>query len=122
MPGPESPSGWYGSQAAGFRLTNTATEFRLEGWGYWTPEVIATFRKHAPIAAWKLSALGAFVFDAKQMRPLSIDGQEALRELFRALSAVPFAKGSVLTENALTRMQLIRLVREGGLDGRVTVA
>jgi hypothetical protein len=82
--------------------------------------VIALFRKHAPIAAWKLTATGMFVFDAKQLKPQGLDGQEALRELFRTLSAVPFQRGSVVAENALTRMQLTRLVREGGLDARVT--
>jgi hypothetical protein len=120
MAGPESPSGGYGTEAGGFRLLNTASEFRVECWGYWNAEVCAAFRKHGTLAAWKLTGLGAFVLDAKQLKPQGNDGQEALREFFRALSATPFTKGSVSAENALTRMQLTRLVREGGLDGRMT--
>jgi hypothetical protein len=95
-------------------------EFRIEGWGYWTPDEISAFRRQAPPAARKLGAEGLFVFDAKNLKPQGAEGQAALREIFRLLGALPFARGSVFASNALTRMQLTRLVREGGLDGRVT--
>ena len=119
MPGPESPPGRVGSEAGGFRLSNSAKEFRVEAWGYWTPDVISAFRRLSPVAARKLSALGAFVFDAKKQKPQGLDGQEALRELFRMMAALPFTKGSVLAENALARMQLTRLVRDADLAERV---
>jgi hypothetical protein len=109
-----------GTDGGGFRLTSGTVEFRIEGWGYWTPDVVSAFRRQAPPAARKLGADGLFVFDAKLMKPQGTDGQDALRELFRLLAALPFARGSVMAANALTRMQITRLLRESALDGRIT--
>jgi hypothetical protein len=109
-----------GTDGGGFRLTSGIVEFRIEGWGYWTPDVISAFRRQAPPAARKLGAAGLFVFDATNLKPQGTDGQDALCEIFRLLAALPFARGSVMASNVLSRMQITRLLREGGLDGRVT--
>ena len=39
---------------------------------------------------------------------------------FRTLQAATFASAKITAQNALTRMQLTRLVRDGGLEGRVS--
>jgi len=117
MPAPDR----VGTDAGGYRLSAAAAEFRVEAWGYWTPEVISAFRRQAFVLARRLGAEGQFVLDARDLKPQGTDGQEVLRELFRMLAALTFARGSVSASNALTRMQLTRLVREGGLDGRITV-
>jgi hypothetical protein len=116
MPAPER----VGTDAGGYRLYATAAEFRVEGWGYWPPDVISALRRQAFVLARRLGPEGLFVLDARDLKPQGTEGQDALRELFRMLSALTFARGSVSASNALTRMQLTRLVREGGLDGRIS--
>lgn len=109
-----------GNEAGGFRIVGTAQGvLRVTAWGYWHQDVVRTFTTDAPSALQKLSASGTFVLEAAELKPQGADGQEALRVLFRALAPLAFAKASVLASNALTRMQLARLLRESGLDGRV---
>lgn len=106
--------------AAGFRIADQApTALQIEVWGYWTSAVADAFTREAPPFAAKLGAAATFVLDAKALKPQGAEGQEALRVFFRALSAGTFAKATLATENVLTRMQLTRLLRECGLDGRV---
>ena len=60
-----------------------------------------------------------FTLDATNLKPQGPEGQHALRVLFRALTPVAFARGILFASNVLTKMQLMRLVRECGLDARV---
>jgi hypothetical protein len=117
MPAPDR----VGTDAGGYRLYAAAAEFRVEAWGYWTPQVISAFRRQAFVLARRLGAEGQFVLDARDLKPQGADGQQIFRELLRMLSALTFARGSVSASNALTRNQLARLVAEAGLDGRITV-
>jgi hypothetical protein len=108
------------TEAAGFRSVGQTThELRIEAWGYWTGDVATAFTREAPLWAHKLGADAVFVLDAKQLKPQAAEGQEALRTLFRALSASSFARGILHTDNVLTRMQLTRLLRECGVDARM---
>lgn len=110
-----------GTEAGGFRVGGTPqSALRIEVWGYWSPEVVTTFAREASSAVQKLSPAAAFVLDAGNLKPQSIEGQEALRALFRGLSSFDFAEGKILATNVLTRMQLTRLLRECKMDGRLT--
>jgi hypothetical protein len=110
-----------GTEAGGFRFTAGAHgAVRVAAWGYWPSDVVAAFAKEAPLASQRLSATGVFTLDAMSLKPQGAEGQEALRTLFRALAAVTFTKGTIVSSNALTRMQLQRLVRECGMDGRIS--
>ena len=51
------------------------------------------------------------MLDCKELKPQGIEGQEAIRVLLRLLSRQPFAKGMILRGNAMTCMQLARLLR-----------
>lgn len=110
-----------GTAAGGFRVGGTPqAALRIEAWGYWSREVVTAFAREAPFAVEKLSASAAFLLDAGNLKPQAAEGQEALRALFRGLSALAFAQGRILVSNALTRMQLMRLLRECQMDGRLT--
>ncbi len=120
MPFAEFSPAEVGTEAGGFRIVGTAQGLlRMTVWGYWPQDVVRAFSSDAPTALQKLSPSGTFVLEAVELKPQGADGQEALRVLFRALAPLAFAKGSVVASNALTRMQLARLLRECGLDGRV---
>jgi hypothetical protein len=120
MSGGQHSSGDVGTDAGGFRVQAGAQGgLRVTAWGYWPSEVARSFGSDAAAAAQKLVATGAFTLEAAELKPQGTEGQEALRTLFRALAPVTFGRGLVLSSNALTRMQLARLVRECGLDGRI---
>jgi hypothetical protein len=97
-----------GSDAGGLRLTATLAELRLEAWGYWSPEVVAAFRRQSISAARKLGDEPGFVLDGKGLKPQGADGQDALREFSRTLAALPVVRCSVNASNALAGMQLTR--------------
>ncbi len=112
-----------GSAAGGFRVLGSSEgNLRIAAWGYWPAEVISAFSVHAPAAAQTLAPSSIFVFDGKELKPQGAEGQEAIRRLFRTLARLPFAKGVVLRGNAMTCMQLARLLRECGVDGRLEFA
>jgi hypothetical protein len=122
MPFAEFSPAEVGSSAGGFRLVGTAQGLlRVTVWGYWPPDVVRTFAVDATTALQKLAPGGSLVLDAAELKPQGADGQEALRMLFRGLVPLAFAKAQVIAINALTRMQLARLLRECGVDGRVEI-
>jgi len=112
-------SGEPGSGPGGIQISSTPALLRLVVWGYWPPEVVTAFALETATLCQKLMPVGSFVLDAAQLKPQGAEGQAALRGLFRSLSEVSFARGTIIAENALTKMQLARLVRESGLQGRV---
>lgn len=116
MPGADE----IGGPSGGFRVTATPAELRVEAWGYWPGDVIAAFCRRAALATHALGPMTAFVFDGNDLKPQCPEAQESFRALFRALAASSFFSARVISKNALTRMQLARLVRECGLFGRVS--
>jgi len=109
-----------GSAAGGFRvLPSPDGHLRIAAWGYWPPEVITAFGVNAPAAAQTLAPSSIFVFDTKELKPQGAEGQDALRALFRAVAPLPFAKGMIIRGNAMTCMQLARLLRECRADKRL---
>jgi hypothetical protein len=123
MPGAPHLSADFGSDAGGFRVLGVGEgTLRIAAWGYWPVQVISAFAVEALAAAQTLTASSFFVFDSKDLKPQGTDGQEAIRLLFRALARLPFAKGVILKGNAMTCMQLARLLRECDADGRIEFA
>jgi hypothetical protein len=123
MPFAEFSPAEVGTNAGGFRIVGTAQGLlRLTVWGYWSPDVVRSFGVDGPAALQRLMPTSALVVDANELKPQGADGQEALRVLFRALTGVALAKATVISVNALTRMQLARLLRECGVDGRVDLS
>jgi hypothetical protein len=120
MPGAEISPLEVGTEAAGYRVSGSpSTTLRIRAWGYWPADVTAAFSREAPTACRDLAPAATFVLDANDLKPQGAEAQEGLRVLFRALAALTFEKGIVRATHALTRMQLTRLVRECGLDGRL---
>lgn len=120
MPAGQNSPGEVGSEAGGFRISANATgTLRVLVWGYWTPDVARAFAVDAPAAAQKLMPTSTVVVEGAALKPQGPDGQDAWRTLFRALVPLTFARAVIVGTNALTRMQLARLLRETGVDGRV---
>jgi|GEM_PF-1637640 len=123
MPNAPHSAANVGSDAGGFRVLGGGDgNLRIAAWGYWPAEVISAFLASATSAAQSLAPAGVFVFDTKDLKPQGAEGQEALRVLFRALARLPFAKGLIIRGNAMTCMQLTRLLRECEVDRRIEFA
>jgi hypothetical protein len=122
MPFAEFSPAEVGTGTGGFRLVGTAQGLlRITGWGYWQEDVVRSFAVDAIAALQKLAPSGTLVLDASELKPQGAGGQEALRVLFRGLVSHTLAKATVISGNALTRMQLARLLRECGVDRRVEI-
>ena len=121
MPGAEISHVEVGTEAGGYRVSGSPTTvLRIRAWGYWPADVTAAFSHEAPVVCRELAPEATLALDASDFKPQGAEGQEALRVFLRALAPLTFAKGIVLAGNALTRMQITRLLRECGLDGRLT--
>lgn len=122
MPGGAHSSTNAGSEAGGFRILSTEGNLRIAAWGYWPTDVVGAFNAQVPAATQTLVAVGIFLFDCKDLKPQGAEGQDAIRALFRALARLPFAKGIIVKGNAMTCMQLARLLRECGAEKRIEFA
>ena len=120
MPVAETSAIEAGDATGGFYVSAAAPAFRLRVWGYWAPDVVAAFAREVPAACQRLTAAAELLVDADELKPQGADGQEALRVWFRGLATLTFAKGNVVASNALTRMQLTRLMRECGVFERLS--
>ena len=120
MPGAPHSSVDFGSEAGGFRVLSSAEgNLRIAAWGYWPVQLIKVFGAEALAAVQTLTRSSIFVFDSKELKPQGTDGQEAIRLLFRALTRLPCARAVILKGNAMTCMQLARLLRECDADKRI---
>ncbi len=123
MPGGEISPTDVGTEAGGYRVSGSGTSVvRIRAWGYWPPEVVDAFIRDAAAVCRELAPSATLGLDAGELKPQGSDGQDALRTFFRSLAALTFVKGTVFANNALTRMQLTRLLREAAVDGRLTFA
>ena len=88
----------------------------IECWGYWEEDTIAVFLRQSQAALEKAASPLDFTLDAASLKPQSSAGQEAMRKFFRELAGKSLSRVGVRVENVLTRMQLMRLMRESGLE------
>ena len=106
-------------EAGGFRVAIAPTLLSINAWGYWPAEVADAFCREAGAISQKPLRVIAFVLDAAEMKPQGVEGQRALRVLFQVLAEMNVVKGTVIANNLFTKMQIVRLLRECGLEQRV---
>jgi hypothetical protein len=112
-----------GTGAGGYRVSGCGTAVvRIRAWGYWAPDVVDAFMRDAAAVCRELTPSATLGIDAGELKPQGAEGQDALRTFFRSLAGLTFAKGTLFANNALTRMQLTRLLREAAVEGRLTFA
>ena len=112
-----------GTATAGFRIVCApgGTALRLEGRGYWSPDVALAFSRDVIAACRKVSSPLAFAFNATELKPQGREGQEALLTLMRCLAQFVLASATISTNNILTKMQLTRLAKDCGLQSQVQI-
>jgi hypothetical protein len=108
------------NEAGGFRIAIAPTLLSVYAWGYWQPEVSEAFAREATAIGQKSMLVNAFVLDAAELKPQGVGGQAALLALFKVLATMNVARGTLIANNLFTKMQVVRLLRECGLEQRVT--
>ncbi len=110
------------NEAGGFRITVASSLLSINVWGYWPSEVAAAFTREATAISHKSMRVSALLLDASALKPQGAEGQEALRVMFKVLASMGVAKGTFITDSLFCKMQLVRLLRECGLEQYVAAA
>jgi hypothetical protein len=102
----------FGTDESGFSIETSPLGARVLAWGFWDAAIAVAF----PAAV--LDALGArggqqLLVDATQLKPQGDDGQAAFRRLVEATSKLKL-RAEVVVTNAITKLQLVRILREVG--------
>jgi len=105
----------FGTDADGFSITfeEPSQLLRVRAYGFWPPEVAAAFAASVLQACQPPRRARELVVDAADLKPQREEGQAALRSVFAALPRLGIGRASVLTGNALTKLQLLRLANAG---------
>lgn len=112
----------FGTEAAGFRIDYApgGHRLRLDGWGYWPPEVAAAFGEELAAACRAVTGPVEFRFNGPGLKPQGEDGREALRALLHELAGIELSGATIAVDNPLTKMQLTRLASASGVGERLT--
>jgi len=105
----------FGTDADGFTITfeEMTRCLRIRMYGFWPPDIAASFATTVLDACRPPRRTTEVVVDASDLKPQRDETQAALVDVFAALPSLGVAKASVLTDNALTKLQLLRLVNAG---------
>ena len=110
------------NEAGGFRITVASSLLCITVWGYWPADVAAAFTREATAISQKPMRFTALVLDAAALKPQGAEGQAALRVMFKVLASMGVAKGTFIADSLFSKMQLVRLLRECGLERYVAAA
>jgi hypothetical protein len=101
----------FGSDADGFSIAfeELSRCLRVKVWGFWAPEVAASFPAAVVDAVRGGRRAAEVLVDAVELKPQRDDAQEAFKTMFAALPALGVTRASITTGNALTKLQLMRL-------------
>jgi hypothetical protein len=111
----------HGNDIDGFVVTATpATRtVHVRLWGFWPVEVAVQFVPSVAAACQEMGGVNRLEVDANELKPLREEGQIAFGGLLAQLPLLKVAHASISTTNALTRLQLMRLVKQSPAKGLV---
>jgi hypothetical protein len=106
----------FGTDAEGFAvgMSEDASSVQVRVWGFWSSDLAARF-VGAVTSACSSFAVPRMILDATELKPQRDAGQEALAALMATLSALRITRVVVMTASPLTRLQLMRIVKERGI-------
>ena len=110
-----------GDETAGFSVHRTSAGVGVEAWGFWSVELALQF---APVVTGALDGIHGEVqvlVDVARLRPLRNEGQRAFESL---LSWAAQGRGwpvLIRSPSALTKLQMLRLVRRLGPAAHIVV-
>lgn len=112
------------STAAGFDLQSEPRARLVRGrcWGFWDRATAERFQRELLESLRKVERPGRLLLDMTELLPQPDDTQATLRQLMVASAAVGLGQAALVTTNAITRLQLARLVREARVPQWALVA
>jgi hypothetical protein len=106
-----------GDDTAGFSVDFPATGGTLvTGWGFWSVEVALAFATIVGDACRSRKRRVSLMLDMRELKPMRKEGQQSFSEVLRSLQNLGISRVSVVTTNALTKIQLVRLASECAAD------
>lgn len=103
-----------GTDEAGFQLASDrqAHLLRARLWGFWDEALVGEFQRCTTSELAQLSWPWYLLWNCEALAPLRPPVQNAVREVIRLVCAQGMRRGAVVTQNALNKLPLIRLVKE----------
>lgn len=113
-----------GNDEAGFSLSVEADDSALEivGFGFWSRETASSFFPAVRDALNIHPRVTRLVFDYRDLKPLRDEGQDGFRQVLIALRTMTHPSALIITSSPLTRLQLLRIVKESGCSDLVEFA
>ncbi|NUP06741.1 MAG: hypothetical protein HOW73_11865 [Polyangiaceae bacterium] len=104
----------FGTEAAGFSLDLDAAShsLRVRVWGFWKRDVTDIFAQTVLDACRPTARITHLVMDANDLKPQREEGQAAFATLLEGVRKHGIDRVSIVTRNALTRLQLTRIAHD----------
>lgn len=116
----------HGDSDQGFTIESGGEGVSVMTWGFWSVDFVPQFLPAvlAALERWAAEQKGrgvTLVIDLKQLRPLRDEGQAAFRTLMTRVLADGVTSLELKGASALTKLQMLRLIRELGAQDRIRV-
>src|SRR5687767_13323521 len=109
-----------GDDSTGFSVDHPdAGRILVKGWGFWSVAVASAFAPTVMEGCKGRPRGTILILDMVDLKPMREEGQQSFSRLLTALSNLGIAQVSVITTNALTKLQLLRLVTESATGAHV---
>jgi hypothetical protein len=96
-------------------------QVRVVGWGFWGPDVAQAFDKSV-LSGCRLAGASRLVLDMTDLKPMRDEGQRAFASTLTMLKMVGVTQAVLITSSPLTKLQLLRIVKDSGAKDLVLFA
>lgn len=104
-----------GDDVAGFSVhAEGDSTLRVVDRGFWTLDVALAFYPNVRAELIAYPRLSKIIFEFSALKPLRDEGQAGFVQTLGAIRALSQPDVSVLTSSPLTKLQLLRIVKESG--------
>ncbi len=95
-----------------------SAEVQVQAWGFWSVDAATTFRT-AVLEACTPLTFKRLQLDFRALKPMRDEGQQGVSAVMAALPRLGIEQATVITSSHLTKLQLLRIVRESAAKDRV---
>jgi hypothetical protein len=111
----------FGDDAAGYSVSSPGFgSVEVVGWGFWSAELASAFAERVLEVCRSQSRGLRLTIDMTRLKPMREEGQVSFGQVLRSASGLGISQLSIVTSNALTKLQLVRLSTEAGVGDAVT--
>ncbi len=105
----------FGEEGSGFVVEADQSLLRVRAFGFWDDHTAAEFAP-AVVGAFRRLGKEQLILDVRELRPMRASGQTAIALALRTLAHAPLV---IVVKNQITKLQLLRIVREQRMSGAV---